>query len=36
MRYIPGKKAPQFSLARRFAPAGIFDKQIRKFNGLDG
>jgi short-subunit dehydrogenase len=35
-RYTPGPQAGRISIARRFAPAGTFDKQIRKFNKLAG
>jgi NAD(P)-dependent dehydrogenase (short-subunit alcohol dehydrogenase family) len=36
LRYTPGSRAGRISTARRFAPAGTFDKQIRKFNKLAG
>jgi len=34
LRYTAGKTARRVSAARRYAPTGIFDKQIRKLNRL--
>jgi hypothetical protein len=34
LRYPAGKTARRVSNARRYAPSGIFDKQIRKLNQL--
>src|SRR4051795_8639441 len=34
LRYTAGKAARRVSNARRYAPSGIFDKQIRKLNRL--
>jgi NAD(P)-dependent dehydrogenase (short-subunit alcohol dehydrogenase family) len=36
LRYPAGKLARRVSKARRYAPAGVFDKQIRKLNQLAG
>ena len=36
VRYTAGPLAGRASMLRRFAPAGVFDKQIRKLNQLAG
>jgi hypothetical protein len=35
LRYPAGPKAKQLALVRRFVPAGIFDRSLRKQFGLD-
>ena len=36
LRYTAGSTAGRVSTLRRFVPAAVFDKQIRKFNRLPG
>ena len=36
LRYTAGSMAGRASILRRIAPAGVFDKQIRKLHGLAG
>ncbi|MFE4821625.1 oxidoreductase [Streptomyces sp. NPDC056704] len=36
LRYTAGPLASRITTARRLAPAGIFDKQIRRFNRMPG
>ena len=36
LRYTAGALASRVTKARRFVPAGVFDKQIRKTNRMPG
>lgn len=36
LRYTAGPLASRITTARRLVPAGIFDKQIRRFNRMPG